>query len=276
VNSPIGVYVYGESSQQVCCLLLLLPKLTAPEHNRANWLLYWLLALAWLSPKSQPTGCCRAGRLLYFMADREAPLEMDETEKFMFDLQGFLVVPGFLTSLEVDRLNLAIDANWEMRRRGAEAHKRMGYDQFYGMLEWPQPHCQPFRELLAHRKLVPLLNTIFGRGWKNDHEPFMLTGTKAQSDAARAAVPQAGAVGGMTVHGGTARRPDGAFYYEYANGTIRCGMCNCMYLLRDIAPGDGGVGFVPGSHKVRLLHSDPRLPPRSTVVHRAAPLPYQG
>ena len=29
------------------------------------------------------------------------------------------------------------------------------YDEFGGMLTWPKPHCLPFRELLAHRKIVP-------------------------------------------------------------------------------------------------------------------------
>ena len=38
-------------------------------------------------------------------------------------------------------------------------------------------------ELLAHPKLAPYLNTLFGRGWKADHEPFMLTGTKVRQMA---------------------------------------------------------------------------------------------
>ena len=77
------------------------------------------------------------------MADATAdPFEMTETERFMFDLNGFLVVPGFLTPEEVDALNAAFDAMWDDRRVGSGAPKRAGYDQFYGMLEWPQPHCQ--------------------------------------------------------------------------------------------------------------------------------------
>ena len=33
------------------------------------------------------------------------------------------------------------------------------------MLTWQQPHCQPFRDLLAHPKLVKYMNTMMGRGW---------------------------------------------------------------------------------------------------------------
>ena len=36
---------------------------------------------------------------------------------------------------------------------------------------------------------------------------------------------------------------------EYNNGQIRNGLSNCVYILKDINEGDGGVGFVPGSHK---------------------------
>ncbi len=47
---------------------------------------------------------------------------------------------------------------------GATNAKRHAVDQFHGMLGWPLPHSQPFRDLLAHPKLVPYLNTILP--WK--------------------------------------------------------------------------------------------------------------
>lgn len=93
----------------------------------------------------------------------EPPAEMSDMEKFMFDLQGYLVVPDFLSPAEVEALNSAFDANWHLRRLGSDASKRVGYDQFYGFLEWEEPHCTPFRELLANQKVIPYLNTIFGR-----------------------------------------------------------------------------------------------------------------
>jgi hypothetical protein len=36
------------------------------------------------------------------------------------------------------------------------------------MLEWDAPHCDPFRDLLAHPKSLPFLNTQFGKGWRMD------------------------------------------------------------------------------------------------------------
>ena len=38
---------------------------------------------------------------------------MNETEKFLFDLQGFIVVREFLSNEEVVALNNAFDANWD-------------------------------------------------------------------------------------------------------------------------------------------------------------------
>ena len=91
----------------------------------------------------------------------------------------------FLTEAEVDALNASFDANWDRRVLGATNAKRHAVDQFHGMLGWPLPHSQPFRDLLAHPKLVPYLNTIFGRGWRMDHSPFMLTCEAGYRGAAR-------------------------------------------------------------------------------------------
>jgi hypothetical protein len=74
------------------------------------------------------------------------PVQMSEEECFMFDLHGFLIVRQFLSSGEVKALNDATEANWE--RRGDFSPR--SYDQLGGMLQWPHPHCQPFRDLLAH------------------------------------------------------------------------------------------------------------------------------
>lgn len=219
-----------------------------------------------LVPLDLPPACASSPTALISATAAEEPVEvteMTDTEKFMFDLQGYLIVPAFLSPQEVDALNAAFDANWDLRRVGTEASKRQAYDQFYGcacsplsllallvpersrpptprvgsMLEWPAPHCQIFRDLLAHPKLVPYLNTMFGRGWKADHEPFMLTGT-AEMSASRAG-RAGGADGGMSVHGGTAREFKGSTYYEYNNGQIRNGLSNCVYILKDIDAGDG-------------------------------------
>jgi hypothetical protein len=166
-----------------------------------------------------------------------APVEMNDREKFLYDLQGFLHVPGFLSAAEVKALNAAFDANWDKRHWGVGGKQ----NEFTGMLEWPKPHCDPFRDLLVHPKSLPYLNTQFGQGWRMDHSPFMITGTAGTNG-------ENPAVGGG-IHGGTAATPGQATYYQYANNTMRCGLVVFAFMLVDVEEGDGGLVVVPGSHK---------------------------
>ena len=72
---------------------------------------------------------------------------MNDTEKFLFDLNGYLKVPVLLNDDEVKALNAAFDANDD--QRGEDGNHNPGDGQtlqgkrrgiFHGMLEWAQPH----------------------------------------------------------------------------------------------------------------------------------------
>lgn len=186
---------------------------------------------------------------------------MTEREKYLFDLQGFLVVRSFLTSEEVDALNAAIDAN--VHRRGEDGNSHTGGSKtlegkfkrgmFTGMPTWEKPWCQPFRDLLVHPKARPYLNAIHGRGWRMDHSPFILTSTIGAE--------------GLIIHGSGNYHFDGSQYYVYTNGQMRCSMVVFQYQLADVNPGDGGLCVIPGSHKanfprpreISLWESDPEI-----------------
>jgi ectoine hydroxylase-related dioxygenase (phytanoyl-CoA dioxygenase family) len=167
---------------------------------------------------------------------------MTDREKYLFDIQGFLVVKDFLTPEEVARLNAAFDAN--RHRMGEDGNSNVGSSStlpgahkrgiFTKMLTWPHPWCQPFRELLAHPKALPYLNEMHGRGWRLDHTPFALFAA-------------AGAEG-LILHG-PGHAFDGSQYYIYKNGRMRCGMVVFQYQLADVNEGDGGFCCIPGSHK---------------------------
>eukprot|EP01051_Picozoa_sp_SAG22_P030059 SAG22_NODE_11451_length_484_cov_1.584416_1_plen_113_part_10 len=90
--------------------------------------------------------------------------------------------PGLLSPREVDAINAAFDAHKHTLAGFGAPNERSGdftgkplegtqgcFRHWSGMLTWPQPWCQPFRDLLCHPKLVPVLNTLLGRGWKLDH-----------------------------------------------------------------------------------------------------------
>ena len=176
--------------------------------------------------------------------------EMTEREKYLFDLQGYLVVRDFLTSEEVDALNASVDANIDTQGEDGNSNtgesttlvgKKRG--MFGGMLTWPKPWCNPFRDLIAHPKLIPYLNTIHGRGWRLDHAPFILTADKGTE--------------GLRLHGPGRSKFDGSQYYIYTNGQMSSGMVVCQFQLADVNEGDGGLAVIPGSHKANFACPDP-------------------
>jgi hypothetical protein len=75
---------------------------------------------------------------------------------------------------------------------------------------------------------------MLGRGWRLDHRPQLFYGTAGME--------------GLKLHG-PGHQFDGAQYYIFKNGTMRCGMVSFQYQLADMNPGDGGFCCVPGSHK---------------------------
>src|ERR1700751_277891 len=104
---------------------------------------------------------------------------LSEREEYLFDVQGWLVIPGVLGPRLLRALNDALDANQD--RFGEEEedlaeesttlageHRRR---TCRGMLEWPHPPFAPFRELIAFPPLIGYLDGLLGRGWHLDHPP---------------------------------------------------------------------------------------------------------
>ena len=85
---------------------------------------------------------------------------MNEHEKYFFDVNGYLVVQKILSPGLVAVLNEAIDHN-QNRVRLREGEQLLSASSpvlkgdhsrgdIMGILNWPKPWCQPFRELLSH------------------------------------------------------------------------------------------------------------------------------
>ena len=168
---------------------------------------------------------------------------MNDDEKYTFDLNGYLVVEGALTPEEVAACNGAIDRNPDRMRirteeqslaRGSLALQgKQGRGDLGGMLTWPTPWCQPFRDLLAHPGIVPYLTELLGGGFRLDH----LYGIMMEK----------GTEGHVLHGGGTA--DDLTHFYQFHNGKMRNGLTVVSWILTDCGPGDGGFACIPGSHK---------------------------
>jgi hypothetical protein len=171
---------------------------------------------------------------------------MNEDDKYLFDLMGYLVLRDVLTEEEVAELNEGIDHHREQMSeidrslagdsqmlKGTSRRKDLG-----GMLSWERPWCEPFRKLLVHPRVKPYLEEILGLEYRLDHGPGLIAMDE-------------GCEGG-TLHGGGVERKNLSEAYFFKNGRIYTGLTVVEYLLADEGPGNGGVAVIPGSHKANL------------------------
>ena len=117
--------------------------------------------------------------------DEKESFKMTNHEKFLFDLNGFIVLRNVLNEDEVKEMNDAIDANIHkaVRRetkglKNAVVNSKLSADgsriDLGGMLGWEKPHGDPFRRLLVHRKLAPYITALCGEGYRLDHHPLVI------------------------------------------------------------------------------------------------------
>lgn len=179
------------------------------------------------------------------------PTEMSEAERYLFDLNGFLVVRNVLGPAELAACNAAIDrhAAEAVPRADATLRNAQRGSPMYGngpprldlggIFEWGGTESRAFKSILAHPRLVPLFHGLLGRGYRMDHIPFVLMNNKGGE--------------GFQLHGGTVDCVSGEYNHNLAytchNGSIRSNLLGCNVMLVDHNPGDGGFCVVPGSHK---------------------------
>ncbi len=159
--------------------------------------------------------------LALYLPDKEKT--MTPEEKFMFDLQGYIVVKNVLSQAEVDELNEIADrklADQEEVNDGLKIPRKVSL--------WGKP----YQNLFDHPNMVPYLSELLGPTFRADHDYgiFMRKG---------------GHKGGL--HGGDHRAGD--HWYKYRDGTMRNGLTVVVYLLAPVPKGAGGFCCVPGSHK---------------------------
>lgn len=185
------------------------------------------------------------------------PMEMTEDEKYLFDLNGFIVIRGVLTADEIKEANDSIDKHEEemVERSATSLRNAVKGTTFYGtgpgrkdlggVLEWGK-ESKVLKSILAHPRLVPIFHGILGKGYRMDHLPFVI----AQDHGAE----------GFQLHGGTIDCTSGQYNpslaYSCNHGTLHCSLLGCNVMLADHDSGDGGFCVVPGSHKSNFKMPD--------------------
>ena len=98
------------------------------------------------------------------------------------------------------------------------------------LMQWPEPWCFPFRELLTHPRTVRIMLDLVGEGF--------------HYSSANGITMETGAEGHM-MHGGGGGQREAWKYNCDRNGEIECNLITVMYQLADIGPGDGGLVCIP-------------------------------
>ena len=154
---------------------------------------------------------------------------MTPEEKFLVDLQGYLVIKNVLSPEEVSALNALADAKFPPIFGQKDRRERVS--------TWG-PETQA---LIDHPKILPYLLTLIDSKFRLDHDYCIFM--------------DPGAPGGH-LHGGEGH--EGDHWYKYRDGRMRNGLCVITFFLAPAAKGEGGFACIPGTHKSNFLDSIPR------------------
>jgi hypothetical protein len=154
---------------------------------------------------------------------------MDDRQRYLFDLQGWITIPEALTAEQLATLNATFDEQVAAAVPADATAWRFG-----NVIEWGPD----WLNLIDNDRVCGILEAILGWGFRLDHD---------YADLIRRGK---GPIGTM-LHGGATPFDPGQSYAVH-DGQIRSGLVVVAYNLRDVNPGDGGFAGVPGSHKANF------------------------
>ncbi|MGW0232323.1 phytanoyl-CoA dioxygenase family protein [Actinopolymorpha singaporensis] len=152
---------------------------------------------------------------------------MNDQDRYLFDLQGYLTIPDAIPADLLQRLNAQLD---EMAERETEPDMRT--HRFGDLLG----RDAAFRTLMDLPPVVDVLDDVLGSDFRLDH---------TYADIIRSGDGPIGTV----LHGGAVPFRASEYYTVTPDGRIRSGLVAVGFNLKDVGPDDGGFACVPGSHK---------------------------
>ncbi len=179
----------------------------------------------------------------------EPPTEM---ERYLFDLNGFIILRGALDDRELEECNATLDALQDCRSgewRGfvhghnfTGAHEGLNLQQIY--------EAGPaFERLIDHpawiAKVIHFIGTDEG-GFDGLHGPCFI-------DENFASIRGPGQAIGL--HSGGNERVTRC-QFRYHDNRFHCGQINILMAFNDIGAGDGATMVIPGSHKSNIRHPE--------------------
>ena len=164
-------------------------------------------------------------------ADGQEVIPMTEAQKYLFDLKGFIALPGLLAEEELQEIR-AHQMKFLYERESLPTDER-------------DHHGGPSQILLDHPAVVGVLNEILSYqalateqcyGFRYDH-----TYTSHREAGHDNFSPHGG--------GGYFNFRGNSHIYQMQSGKIHSGLTRVVWELNEVAEGDGGTLFLPGSHK---------------------------
>ena len=175
---------------------------------------------------------------------------MNEQEKYLFDLRGYLVVKNALSQEQV------ADLADRLEHHRSEGKRLFGSDRTRypegarsswsasSLLEWGGTYV----DLIDLPSVAPYLETLLGPDHRLDHD-YIKIDNAANSHKLYLHGGGQGAGGATDLVGPT---DGGQCYYRYNNGKFYNGLVAVGFELDTVPPGNGGFACVPGSHKVNF------------------------
>jgi len=154
-----------------------------------------------------------------------ADFTMTDEQKFVFDMKGWLLVPGVLSAAECREIRDFLTTLRE-RRDTLPPHERAGYGGAVAKLH-------------DHPVVVGILRSIIAQDVNDKAYGFRLEANYIQHR-------QAGS-DGIDPHGGGAGA--GPLGYQVYNGNIYSGLTRVVWEINEVEKGTGGTLLMSGSHK---------------------------
>ena len=176
--------------------------------------------------------------------------KISEIDKYLFDLNGYIVVKNALKKSEINACNKIIDklkniknGEWDGYVHGHNYGGKEGLN-----LQQIYEAGKPFEKLIDHPSWIHhMLEFVGGEGtFDHNHGPLFIDENFANVRGPGEAIG---------IHSGN---PEGLKrnHYRYQDDKFHCSQVNILLALTDIGKGDGGTVVIPSSHKSNIQHPE--------------------
>lgn len=176
---------------------------------------------------------------------------MNENEKYLFDLRGYIVIKDILTKLQIEDLRTRLE-----NQRQTNPKPILGSDRTILGREdasaWSAGSLiemgGAYTELIDLPAIRPYLLALLGEHYRLDHDYIKIDGVMKNKTLYLHGGGQ-GAGGAKDLVGPT---DGGQCFYRYSNGKFYNGLVAVAFELDDVKAGEGGFACIPGSHKSNI------------------------